>query len=80
MISNLIELEQARAECRKLVTTRSMMAAGAAVVPIPGADIVADISLLATLLPDISKRFELDHAQVNKLERKHPVRTAFTRP
>jgi uncharacterized protein (DUF697 family) len=44
------------------------MAAGAAVVPIPGADIVADISLLTTMLPEISKRFELDHEQVEKLE------------
>ena len=68
MISSLTELDRIRAECRKLVTKRSFMAAGAAVVPIPGADIVADISLLTTMLPEISKRFELDHEQVQKLE------------
>jgi uncharacterized protein (DUF697 family) len=68
MISSLKELDRVRAECRKLVTKRSLMAAGAAVVPIPGVDIVADISLLATMLPEISKRFELDHEQVEKLE------------
>lgn len=68
MISSLTELDRVRAECRKLVTKRSFMAAGAAVVPIPGADIVADISLLTTMLPEISKRFELDHEQVEKLE------------
>lgn len=68
MISSLKELDRVRAECRKLVTKRSFMAAGAAVVPIPGVDIVADISLLTTMLPEISKRFELDHEQVEKLE------------
>ena len=68
MISSMKELDRVRAECRKLVTKRSLMAAGAAVVPIPGADIVADISLLTTMLPEISKRFELNHEQVGKLE------------
>ena len=68
MINTIAELERVRAECKKLVTIRSLMAAGAAVVPIPGADIVADISLLTTMLPDISKRFQLDHEQVEKLE------------
>ena len=68
MISSLAELDRVRAECRTLVTKRSLMAAGAAVVPIPGVDIVADISLMTTMLPEISKRFELDHEQVDKLE------------
>ena len=68
MISSLTELDRVKSECRKLVTKRSFMAAGAAVVPIPGADIVADISLLSTMLPEISKRSELDHEQVEKLE------------
>ena len=68
MITSLAELERVRAECLKLVTKRSWMAACAAVVPIPGVDIVADISLLTTMLPEISKRFELGHEQVEKLE------------
>ena len=61
MIRSVAELDRVKAECKKLVTNRSLMSAGAAVIPIPGADIVADIGLLTTLLPDISKRFELDH-------------------
>lgn len=44
------------------------MSAGASLVPVPGADVVADIGLLTTLLPDISRRFGLDHAQVEKLD------------
>lgn len=68
MINSIAELDRVKAECRKLVNKRSWMAAGASVVPIPGADIVADISLLTTMLPEISRRFELDHEQVDKLE------------
>lgn len=68
MITSITELDRIRDDCRKMVTKRSLMSAGAAVVPVPGVDIVADIGLLTTLLPDISKRFELDHDQVQKLE------------
>lgn len=68
MIDNLAELDRVRAECRKLVTNRSLVSAGAAVVPVPGADLVADIGLMTSLLPDISRRFGLDHEQVKKLE------------
>lgn len=68
MIANLPELDRVRHECRRLVTRRSLAAAGAAVIPIPGADIIADIGLLSSMLPAISQRFELDHASIEKLE------------
>ena len=68
MISTITELDRIRAECRSLVTRRSLMSAGVAVVPVPGADVVADVGLLTTLLPKISERFGLDHNQVAKLE------------
>ena len=68
MITRLEDLERVRAECRSLVTKKSIVSAGAAVVPIPGIDLVADVGLLTTLLPQISPRFELDHEQVRKLE------------
>lgn len=68
MIATLAELDRVRRECRSLVTKRSLMSAGIAVVPLPGADVVADVGLLTTLLPKISERFELDHEQVEKLE------------
>lgn len=67
MIDTLAELDRLRDECRKLVTRRALTAAGASVVPVPGVDIAADIGLLATMLPAISKRFELDHDAVDKL-------------
>lgn len=68
MIATLTELDRIRDECRSLVTTRSLMSAGASVVPIPGADLIADIGLLTNVLPQISAKFELDHAQVARLE------------
>jgi len=68
MITRLEDLERVRAESRSLVTRRSLMSAGAAVVPIPGVDLVADVGLLTTLLPKISEMFQLDHEQVQKLE------------
>ena len=68
MIDTIAELNRVRDDCKRLVTSRSMVSAGAAVVPIPGADLVADIGLLTKLLPQISTRFGLDHDQVQKLE------------
>ena len=44
------------------------MSAGVAVISVPGADVVADVGLLTTLLPKSSERFGLDHEQVAKLE------------
>jgi uncharacterized protein (DUF697 family) len=68
LIATIAELDRIRDECRAMVTKRSLISAGAAVVPVPGADLVADVGLLSNLLPAISARFELDEAQVNKLE------------
>jgi uncharacterized protein (DUF697 family) len=70
MITRLEDLERVRTECRALVTKRSLVSAGAAVVPVPGIDLVADVGLLTSLLPQISAKFELDHDQVQKLEPK----------
>lgn len=68
MITSIAELDRVRTECRHMVTRRAAMAAGAAVVPIPGADLVADIGLLSRMLPEISAKFELDHASVKAMD------------
>ena len=68
MIRSASRLDEVRRECRKMVTNRSLAAAGAAIVPIPGADLVADIGLLSTMLPAISRAFELDHDSIEKLD------------
>ncbi len=68
MIQSLSRLEAVRRDCRRMVTKRALTAAGAAVVPIPGADLIADIGLLSTMLPAISQAFELDHDSIAKLD------------
>lgn len=68
MIATTAELDRVRRDCRRMVTRRALAAAGVTVVPIPGTDLVADIGLLADMLPRISRAFELDHASVEKLD------------
>ncbi len=59
---------QAVAErCRKRVTRGAALAAGVAIVPLPGIDWVADVGLLMRLLPQINAEFGLSPAQIEQL-------------
>ena len=51
-----------------MVTNRALANAGVAVVPIPAIDLVADVGILASMLPAISARFKLDHDSIEKLD------------
>lgn len=62
------ELEQVRAECLRLVNKRSLLSGAAAVVPLPGADISADIAIMTELLLEINKRFGLSEEQIGQLD------------
>ena len=53
--------------CRKRVRQRALLAAGVAMVPVPGIDWVTDVGLLMRLLPEISSAFGLSSAQVERL-------------
>ena len=53
--------------CRKRVRQRALLAAGVAMVPVPGIDWVTDVGLLMRLLPEISNAFGLSSAQVERL-------------
>ena len=53
--------------CRKRVRQRALLAAGVAMVPVPGIDWVTDVGLLIKLLPEISSAFGLSPAQVERL-------------
>ncbi|WP_413739380.1 hypothetical protein ACL2XQ_14955 [Sodalis sp. RH14] len=75
MINSLAELEQVRRECKKMVTRRAGLSAGAAVIPIPGLDIGTDVSLLMALLPAINEKFGLSPTQIEQL---HPNRKKYT--
>ena len=60
-------IDQIAARCRKRVRQRALLAAGVAMVPVPGVDWVTDIGLLVKLLPDISQAFGLSAQQVERL-------------
>lgn len=53
--------------CRKRVRQRALLAAGVAMVPVPGIDWVTDVGLLVRLLPEISSAFGLSPEQVERL-------------
>ena len=53
--------------CRRIVNRRALMAAGVAVVPIPGLDWVTDVGVLLKLIPDINHAFGLTPEQVERL-------------
>lgn len=64
----LAELNALRDECKSMVTKRAGLSAGAAVIPIPGIDIGADVSLLVEMIPAINRQFGLTPEQINGLD------------
>ena len=60
-------IDKAAKRSRRLVTQRSLFAAGVAVVPIPGLDWATDIGILVKLLPRINAEFGLTPAQIERL-------------
>lgn len=53
--------------CRQRVRQRALLAAGVAMVPLPGIDWVTDVGVLVRLLPEISAAFGLSAEQVERL-------------
>lgn len=53
--------------CRKIVTRRALVSAGAAVVPIPGIDVAVDLGMLMKMLNEINAAFGLTPAQIEAL-------------
>ena len=64
----LHRLDAIRDQCRSLVTRRAALSAGAAVIPLPGVDVGADVAILISLLPKINERFGLTPEQIDKLD------------
>ncbi len=55
-------------QCRRLVTQRAMVSATAAVVPLPGLDVLVDVGVLARMLEEINGAFGLTPMQIEQLE------------
>ena len=62
-----VEVEAVVRQCRRFVSRRALVAAGAAAVPIPGLDWVTDIAVLMKLIPEINRAFGLTPEQVERL-------------
>jgi uncharacterized protein (DUF697 family) len=61
------DLDAVVRECRRMVSRRSLVAASAAAVPVPGIDWVSDVAVLMKLIPDINRAFGLTPEQVARL-------------
>jgi uncharacterized protein (DUF697 family) len=53
--------------CRQRVKRRALLAAGVAMVPVPGLDWLTDVGVLVSLLPDINRAFGLSPEQIERL-------------
>ena len=73
LITSLTELNQVREECKSMVTKRAAASSFAAIIPIPGTDIVADVGMLMTLLPEINKKFGLSNEQIEQLDEPNKI-------
>lgn len=61
------DVSQIASACRKLVTRRALISAGASIVPLPGIDVAVDITVLIRMLEEINQRFGLTPQQIEKL-------------
>lgn len=61
------EIDAVARHCRRLVGRRALVAAGVAVVPLPGVDWVTDVAVLMRLIPDINEAFGLTPEQIERL-------------
>jgi uncharacterized protein (DUF697 family) len=61
------DLQAVARRCRKKVARRALLAAGVAMVPVPGIDWVTDVAMLVKLLPEINREFGLTPDQIARL-------------
>lgn len=61
------DIDAVAKQCRRLVTKRALVAAGVAMVPVPGLDWLTDIGVLMKLIPEINAAFGLTPEQVERL-------------
>ena len=67
MPSSPQQIEAVARRCRTMVSRRALIAAGVAVVPIPGIDWATNVGVLLKVLPDVNRAFGLSAEQVERL-------------
>lgn len=66
--TNELELERVREQCRKLVRSKALRSAGMAALPIPGIDLVSDLTMFANVVEEVNLAFGLTPAQIERLQ------------
>lgn len=61
------DIDAVARQCRRMVNRRALIAAGVAVIPVPGLDWLTDVGILVKLIPDINAAFGLSPAQIERL-------------
>ncbi len=64
------EIDQVRQRCRRLVRRRATLAAGFSALPVPGFDVLSDLTLFARLVEEVNEEFGLTAEQVARLNPK----------
>ena len=67
------DIEQLREHCRRMVRRRAAISAGVSAVPIPGVDVVSDLTMFKKLVDDVNKAFGLSEDQINRLDPQHKL-------
>ncbi|MBC7685270.1 MAG: hypothetical protein H7176_08575, partial [Bdellovibrionales bacterium] len=67
------QIEDTRERCRRLVRRRAAISAGVSAVPIPGVDVLSDLSLFKKLVDDVNHAFGLTPEQIDRLDPKHKL-------
>lgn len=62
---NETELIERRERAEKLIHNKSLMSSAAAVVPIPGIDVTADMKIMTDIIEEINAEYGLSHKQVS---------------
>jgi uncharacterized protein (DUF697 family) len=65
---SIAELDRIKRECISIVNKRASASGLAAAVPLPGADIAADVAIMMELLSTINKKFGLSQDQIDGLD------------
>ncbi|RSZ59588.1 hypothetical protein EJB06_08750 [Massilia atriviolacea] len=68
MPGNAEAILQVREDCRRMVRNRAAVSAGVSALPVPGLDVMSDLSMLTGLVNDVNAAFGLTAEQVEHLQ------------
>jgi len=63
------QIEVVRERCREIVRKRALVSAGVAAVPLPGVDVLSDLTTFTVLVEEVNREFGLSQQQIERL---HP--------